>query len=46
MEVALQALRTLDVFVWRWGGVKLGFAIGSRGVERAACSVSLLVAIG
>ncbi len=33
MEVALEALVTLKIMVQRWGAIRLGFVVGSRGLE-------------
>lgn len=33
MEVALQALGLLKGLVKRWGAIRLGFVVGSKGVE-------------
>lgn len=42
MEVALQALHLLKKLVKRWGAIRLGFTIGSKGMEIGEGSVEFI----
>lgn len=42
MELALQALKTLNTVVGRWGAVRMSFLVGSRGVEMGEGGVVFL----